>query len=75
MTGLIVLVLILIGIPPTLGADVIMTLEATSGSLGAFVEVASGNVSGPGFVLDGFNRLGGFAEPLPVANLDPVLGN
>jgi hypothetical protein len=75
MIGLIVLVLILIGNPPPVGADAIMTLEATSGSLRQVQDSAFGSgVSGPGFALDGFGPQIGSASPLTVSNLHPVPG-
>jgi hypothetical protein len=76
MIRLIVLVLILIGRPTTVDADVIMTLEATSGSLRQFQDTAFGSgVSGPGFVLDGFTpQLGFLLVPFPLYNLHPVPG-
>ena len=49
--GLPIWALILIGSPPTVGADIIRTLEATSGTLRQFQDVPSGNISGPGFGL------------------------
>jgi hypothetical protein len=75
MICLIVLVLILIGSPPTVGADVIMTLEATSGTLRQFQDSALGSgVSGPGFGLGGFGPQIGFASPFSLFNLEVVPG-
>lgn len=62
MIGLIVLVLILIGSPPTVGADVIMRLEATSGSLRQFQDSTSG---APSLGLDLFWMASRHREALP----------
>jgi hypothetical protein len=73
MIRLIVLMLILIGSPAIVGADVIMTLEATSGSLRQFQDSAFGSgVSGPDFSLDGFGPQTGEALPFPVSNLQAL---
>ena len=72
--GLPIWALILIGSPPTVGADIIRTLEATSGTLQQYQDSAFGSgVSGPGFNLGGFTPLIGFALP-PVTNLHPSPG-
>ena len=76
MISLIVLVLILIGSPATVGADVIMTLHATSGSLTQFQDVAfRSEVFGPGgFAMGGFTPLIEQALPVTVSNLAPLPG-
>jgi hypothetical protein len=75
MIRLIVLVLIVISSPALVDADVIMTLEATSGSLRQFQDSAFGSgVSGPGFGLGGFGAQIGFALPFSLFNLEAVPG-
>jgi hypothetical protein len=75
LLGSLIWTLIVIGSPPPLGADVIMTLEATSGSLRQFQDSAFGSaVSGPGFGLGGFTGTIGSASPLTIENLHPVPG-
>jgi hypothetical protein len=70
LLGILIWTLIVIGSPPTVGADIIMTLDATSGSLRQFQDSAFGSgVSGPGFGLGGFGPQIGRALPFPVSNL------
>jgi hypothetical protein len=76
LLGILIWTLIVIGSPPTVGADIIMTLDATSGALKQFQDSAFGSaVSGPGFVLDGFLPQIGSALPFfSLLNLEAVPG-
>ena len=71
LLGLLIWTLILIGSPPTVGADIIRTLEATSGTLRQFQDVPSGNISGPGFGLF-VDRSLGSALPITLAHSGEV---
>ena len=70
MIRVIVVLLVWIGSASTVAADVIMTLEATGGSLRHRQDSAVGStgVSGAGFFLGGFGPLSGSALPLTLSH-------